>query len=108
MKRECLDFLADNPLYTKYFVYYVDQRCLSVSVQDVTRELHLDWCAVQTSDKQYKTAQLVRTGTPKPRGIGIDEISIRKGHTNRIVVNDLIRGQLIWFGGQYRSEANMA
>ena len=39
--------------------------------------------------------------------IGIDEISIRKGHTYRIVVSDLMRGRPIWFGGEDRSEASM-
>jgi hypothetical protein len=29
-------------------------------------------------------AQLARAGTPAPKVIGIDEISIRKGHTYRI------------------------
>src|SRR6266478_4839542 len=40
--------------------------------------------------------------------IGIDEISIRKGHEYRIVVSDLIRKRPIWFGGKDRSEASMA
>ena len=40
--------------------------------------------------------------------IGIDEISIRKRHTYRIVVSDLIRRRPIWFGGQDRSEASMS
>ena len=31
-------------------------------------------------------------GTPGSKAIGIDEISIRKGHDYRIVVSDLIRG----------------
>ena len=52
-------------------------------------------------------AQLARAGTPSPRAIGVDEISIRKGHTYRIVVSDLIRGRPIWFGGEDRSEASM-
>ena len=39
--------------------------------------------------------------------IGIDEISIRKRHTYRIVVSDLIRRRPIWFGGEDRSEASM-
>ncbi|MBE7444893.1 MAG: transposase [Planctomycetia bacterium] len=39
-----------------------------------------------------------------PRVIGIDEISIRKGHTYRIVVSDLERGRPIWFGGKDRSK----
>jgi transposase len=52
-------------------------------------------------------AQLARAGTPGPRRIGIDEISIRKRHTYRIVVSDLDRKRPIWFGGQDRSEASM-
>jgi transposase len=53
-------------------------------------------------------AQLAKAGTPGPRAIGIDELSIRKGHTYRIVVSDLIRRRPIWFGGTDRSEASMA
>jgi transposase len=53
-------------------------------------------------------AQLKRAGTPGPQVIGIDEISIRKGHTYRIVVSDLLRGRPIWFGGTDRSEASMS
>ena len=33
--------------------------------------------------------QLKRAGKPAPLAIGIDEISIRKGHTYGIVVSDL-------------------
>ena len=53
-------------------------------------------------------AQLKRAGTPGPQVIGVDEISIRKGHTYRIVVSDLLRGRPIWFGGEDRSEASMS
>jgi transposase len=51
--------------------------------------------------------QLRRAGTPGPKVIGIDEISIRKRHTYRIVVSDLERRRPIWFGGDGRSEADM-
>jgi len=54
------------------------------------------------------TAQLAKAGRPGPKVIGIDEISIRKRHTYRIVVSDLIRRRPIWFGGEDRSEASMA
>ena len=46
-------------------------------------------------------------GRPGPLVIGIDEVSIRKGHTYRIVVSDLLRRRPIWFGGQDRSEASL-
>jgi transposase len=54
------------------------------------------------------TSQLVRAGRPGPKAIGSDEISIRKGHTYRIVVSDLIHKRPIWFGGEDRSEASIA
>jgi transposase len=107
VKRERLDFLADNPLYTKRFAYYVGRRCRSATIKDVAAELKLDWHAVKALDQQYMKAQLKRAGTPSPRVIGIDEIAIRKGHTYRIVVSDLLRGRPIWFGGNDRSEASM-
>jgi transposase len=107
VKRERLDFLAGNPLYTKRFAFYVGRRCRSATVKDVVRELHLDWHAVKESDKKYMAAKLARAGTPGPKAIGIDEISMRKEHTYRIVVSDLVRGRPIRFGGQDRSEASM-
>lgn len=107
VKRERLSFLADNPHYTKRFAWYVGRRCRASTVKDVADELHLDWETVKELDKQYMRAQLERYGTPAPKVIGIDEISIRKGHTYRIVVSDLLRGRAIWFGGQDRKEASM-
>jgi len=77
------------------------------TIKDIAEELRLDWDTVKTLEKQYMRAQLGRVGAPGPKAIGIDEISIRKGHTYRIVVSDLLRGRPIWFGGEDRSEASM-
>jgi transposase len=108
VKRERLDFLADNARYTKRFAYYVGRRCRSATIKDIAKELHLSWDAVKELEKQYMRAQLARAGTPGPKRIGIDEISIRKRHVYRIVVSDLDRARPIWFGGEDRSEASMA
>ncbi len=108
VKRERLSFLADSARHTKRFAYYVGRRCRSATIKDVAEELHLGWDSVKELDKQYMRAQLAKAGAPDPKAIGIDEISIRKGHTYRIVVSDLIRGRPIWFGGEDRSEASMA
>ena len=107
MKRERLDFLADNPRYAKRFAYYVGKRCRSETVQDIADELALEWRTVKELEKQYMREQLRRAGTPGPKVIGIDEISIRKRHTYRIVVSDLIRSRPLWFGGEDRSESSM-
>ncbi|WDT78007.1 MAG: ISL3 family transposase (plasmid) [Candidatus Manganitrophus sp.] len=107
VKQERLAWISDNPFYTKRFAFYVGRRCRTCTLQDVAKELVLDWKTVKELDKQYMQEQLRRIGTPGPRVIGIDEISIRKGHSYRIVVSDLIRRRPIWFGGEDRSEESM-
>ena len=107
MKREKIEWLSDNPFYTKRFALYVGRKCRTMTIQDVVREVRLDWQTVKELDKQYMEEQLRRTGVPAPGVIGIDEISIRKGHTYRIVVSDLERHRPIWFGGTDRSEESM-
>ncbi|MGH7298351.1 MAG: ISL3 family transposase [Polyangiaceae bacterium] len=107
VKREKLDFLADNPLYTKRFAFYVGRRCRDATVKAIAEELHLDWHTVKSLEKQYMAEQLRRAGTPAPRVIGIDEVSIAKRHVYRIVVSDIERRRPIWFGGEDRSEKSM-
>ena len=108
VKRERLAFLADNPLYTKRFAYFVGRRCRQATIKDVAKELALDWQTVKVLEQQYMEAQLKRAGTPAPQVIGVDELAIRKGHNYRIVVSDLVRRRPIWFGGEDRSELSMS
>jgi len=107
VKQERLDFLADSPFYTKRFAFFVGRRCRASTIQDVARETHLNWKTIKTLEMQYMREQLRRAGRPGPHVIGLDEISIRKGHTYRIVVSDLVRQRPIWFGGIDRSEASL-
>ena len=108
MKSERLEFLADNPHYTKRFAFYVGRRCRSTPIRDIAAELKLDWHTVKELDEQYMRAQLAKAGTPAPMAIGIDEISVGEGQDYRIVVSDLVRRRAIWFGGTDRSEASMS
>ena len=78
-----------------------------MSIKDVAKDVHLDWHTVKGLEKPYMAEQLRRAGTPAPKAIGIDELSLRKGPTYRIVVSDLERRRPIWFGGQDRSEASL-
>jgi transposase len=107
VKREQLEFLADNPLYTKRFAFFVGRRCRESTIKAVAEELHLHWHTVKELDKQYMREQLRRAGSPAPRVIGIDEISVATHHRYRIVVSNLERGRPIWFGGKDRSEASL-
>jgi transposase len=107
VKQEKLGWLADNPFYSKRFAFFVGRRCRVATIKDVAKETHLDWWTVKKLEMQYMREQLRRAGNPAPKVIGIDEISIRKGHTYRIVVSDLLRRRPIWFGGKDRSEESM-
>jgi transposase len=104
---EKLPFLADSPFYTKRFAFYIGKRCSTSTIKDVAKEFHLDRRAVKELEMQYMREKLRRAGSPGPKVIGIDEISIRKGHTYRIVVSDLERRRPIWFGGEDRSEESL-
>lgn len=93
---------GDLRIYLDVEVRRVDcRRCGGVK-----RE-RLDWHAVKEMDQLYMREQLAQAGEPRPAVIGIDEISVRKGHVYRIVVSDLERGQPIWFGGVDQSEVSM-
>jgi transposase len=107
VKSERLDWMVHRRLYTTRFAHYIGQRCKEESIASVAQEFHLDWHTVKELEKECMRAVLAKTGLPAPEAIGIDEISIRKGHTYRIVVSDLVRGRPIWFGGDDRSEASM-
>jgi transposase len=107
VKQEKLEWLAEFPFYTKRFAFYVGRRCRGSTIQDIAKELHLNWKTVKALEKQYMREQLCRVGNPGPKVIGIDEFSLRKGHTYRLVVSDLERKRPIWFGGEDRSEESL-
>jgi len=85
----------------------VGRRCRATAFKEVAKELKLDWKTVKSLEKEYRREQLRRTRPPGPKAIGIDEISIKKGHSYRIVMSDLVRRRTIWFGGVDRSEQRM-
>jgi transposase len=107
VKQEKLDWLANNPFYTKRFAFFVGRRCQKETIKDVAKETHLDWWTIRKLEMEYMREQLRRAGKPRPKVVGIDEISIRKGRVYRIVVSDLERRRPIWFGGKDRSTESM-
>lgn len=96
---EHLDWLAENPRYTARMAEQVGKLCRDMTNKAVADILHLHEHTVKELDKRYLKKWLDKTAKPAPRVIGIDELSIRKGHTYRIVVSDLERGRPIWIGG---------
>ena len=67
VKRERLDWLADNPRYTKRFAFTVGRRCRLMTVKDVAEEMNLNWRTVKDLDKLYMAEQLRQAGEPSPK-----------------------------------------
>ena len=67
VKGERLDFLADNPFYTKRFAYYVGRRCRQTTIKEVAEECHLHWETIKTLEMQYMRTQLAKAGMPGRR-----------------------------------------
>jgi transposase len=104
---ETLDWLADNSRYTKQFANYVGRFCRDMTNKAVADLLNLHHTTVKDLDKLYMKQMLAKTPIAAPSVIGIDEISIRKGHNYRIIVSDIERGRPIWIGGEGRTEEDM-
>ncbi|MBI4668781.1 MAG: transposase family protein [Elusimicrobia bacterium] len=67
VKQEKLDWLADNPFYSKRFAFFVGRRCRTSTIRDVARETRLDWDTIKQLEKQYMREQLRRVGKPAPK-----------------------------------------
>lgn len=104
---EDLPFLSPSRKFTRRFALVIGDLCRAMSIKDVAKRIDLDWRTIKELDTLYMQAQLRVAGHPAPHAIGIDEISIQKGHTYRIVVSDLDRGRAIWCGGEGRTQADM-
>ncbi len=107
MHVEHLDWLAKNPRYTQRFAMHVGKLCRDMPNKAVAEMERLHHSTVKDLDKLYMHKQIDLAGLPAPRAIGIDEISIRKGHNYRVIVSDLDRGRPIWVGGEGRKEADI-
>lgn len=86
---------------------HVGKLCRDMTNKAVAELERLHDSTVKDLDKLYMQKQVARAGMPAPRVIGIDELSIRKGHTYRVIVSDLERGRPIWVGGEGRKEVDL-
>lgn len=108
VKTERLAWLADNPHFTRRYAFHVGRLCREMTVKRAAGLLHLTWHQVKDLEKQYMQAILAKAPQPRPRAIGIDEVSLRKRHTYRVLVTDLEAERPIWFGGTGRKEEDIA
>lgn len=108
VRMEHLDWLAHNPRYKARYALHVGALCRKMTVKDVARAERLHHSTVKDLDKLYMAEQLRRHPLPATTAIGVDEISIRKGHEYRVVVSDLMSQRPIWFGGSGRKQTDLA
>ena len=104
---EHLDWLANNSRYTQRFATHVGKLCQDMPNKAVAEMERLHHGTVKALDTLYMQERIDRAGLPVPRAIGVDEISIRKGHNYRVIVSDLERARPIWVGGEGRKETDI-
>lgn len=109
VRQERLTWLSDTRRFTRRFAQAVGRQCRELSVDRVAEMHQLSWGQVRRLEVAYMEALLAKHPPPKRlRSIGIDEVSIRKGHSYAIVVADLNRRRPIWMSSSPgRAEADM-
>jgi len=109
VKRETLSLLAKSARFTQRFEDRIGELCREMTVKRVAELNNLSWDQVWRIEKCYMRRVIDNHPPSKQlRAIGIDEVSIRKGHTYAVVVADLDQKRPIWLGGQGRSEQDLA
>jgi len=108
VKRETLAMLAKSARFTQRFEDRIGDLCREMTIKRVAEINNLSWDQVCRMEKNYMR-RLLADHPPSLhlRTIGVDEISIHKGHTYAIVVADLDQRRPIWLGGQGRTEQDM-
>jgi transposase len=97
VKQETLSWLAESGRFTKRFEQEIGRQCRRQSIADVAKVHHLHWDQVRRMEVAYMKDLLAKHPPPKRvRAIGMDEVSIRKGHSYAITVADLDRQRPIW------------
>ena len=82
--------------------------CRQMPLSEVAKLNALSWDQVRRMEMAYME-RLLKAHPPAEhiRAIGVDEVSVKRGHTYQIVVADLDQKRPIWMGGDGRTEADM-
>ena len=110
VKQETLSWLAASNRFTQRFEDFIGKQCREMTVKRVAELNRISWDQAWRMDKAYMRCLLERNPPPQEiEAIGIDEVSVRKGHTYAITVAYLEPGKErpIWMGGQGRTEEDM-
>jgi transposase len=109
VKTEKVSWLALSGRSTKRFEEAVGKMAREMSLTAVARYHRIGWDQAWRMELEYMR-DLIQRYPPSAsllRVIGVDEISVRKGHTYRVVVADLDEQRPIWIGGTGRTKEDM-
>jgi len=85
--------------YDRALERYVMGLCDAMTIKEVAERVGLHWNTVKEIDKKRLSRRIPKArDLKKIRLLGIDEISIQKGHRYLTVVVDLERGAVVWVG----------
>ena len=92
--------------YTHALEKYVMGLCMRMTVRDVAEHLDLHWATVKAIDRKRLRRNVPKEETlRKLRYLGIDEVSVRRGHRYLTTVVDLERGRVVYIGEGRRTDS---
>ena len=110
VKQESLNWLAKSNRFTQRFEDFIGKQCREMTVKRAAELNRISWDQAWRMDKAYMRRLLEQNPPPQQlRAIGVDEVSVKKGHTYAITVATLEPGEErpIWMGGEGRKEEDM-
>jgi transposase len=94
--------------YTKSLERYVMDLCMRMTIRDVAEHTGLHWATVKAIDRRRMRRHVpAASDLRRLRFLGIDEVSVRKGHRYLTSAVDLERGRVVYIG-EGRSEQSLA
>jgi transposase len=108
VRQETLAWLASSHRFTKRFEERIGKECRDMPLSRVAENHGLSWDQVRRMEMAYMQDLINRHPPPADlRAIGMDEVSISKGHRYATVVADLVVKRPIWLGGKGRKEEDL-
>jgi transposase len=109
VKQEAIPWMATSSRHTQRLEDTIGHYCRSMTVKEVADLYRMSWDQVWRLDMAYME-RLAAEHPPSQhlRAMGVDEVSVRKGHSYAIVVADLDQQRPIWMSEELgRSEEDM-
>jgi transposase len=98
VRQVSIDFADPRRRYTHAFERYALELSKSMTIKDVADHLGVGWDAVKDIQKRHLQRHFTKPKLKHLRLLGVDEISIGKGHRYLTVVLDLESGAVVFVG----------